>query len=515
MHHSTRDRPSHKPLLNFETAGPTPDSLSPLLYNPQYAQTLLLIALSAPSPALSQLAAQTASERTTYPLIQLIDMPASGKTSPTQALTSTLQQASAISYQWRASLRAPPSSRMSWMGAGSRRSSTDSMASSLVPLTPPMSHRGSMSAPQIYSRRSSETSTASSQADNVVAGKKTSAISSSRNSTSRPPVSNRKSSFFGMGKSGTADPKLAPPASPFDAVIHIVPPAAECAPNRALQEMLQSTVLLTSAVVPMLAKRNMTSSSGKSPVVDSTPISLIHIVQPNSPHALPPVIENFVLSLVPKFQMMSERPMSGYVVSQAAWLHPADRDMMSGGDLLLFGGARVRPTDMPDGSTRVKKRAYIPYWPHQGPPMTVAPNPDFTRPDYSTMVPLAPPANEKPVNNPPRRKSTTPRSPPVSSRPATKHHRSGLSQVILPSDLEDNNSLRTPDLDHAPSSASSQSHDITTPHASTYGSEMSSPTLTMDDLGPPAAQPVVTGGQGKVKKEGGFGSFVKRFGKKK
>lgn len=528
--------------LTEVSLGPTPDSLSPMLYNPQYAETLIIIALSTPSPGLAQLAAQTAAERTTYPIIQLIDIAALSKGNPAQALPCILDQAAKKSAQWRSSLRSAPPSRMSWMGAGSRRSSTDSMASIMPPITPPMRSRASLSAsaPQIYSRRSSEASTDSQQPAEI-SGKRSSLAPSYRD-TSRPPVTNRKSSFFGLAKS-TTDTRSPPPASPFDAVLHILPHSAEFAPNRALQEMLQSSVLLTSAVVPLLAKRNMSSGgSGKAGAgsqTDLAPISLVHVIPPNSPHALPPVVENFVLSLVPKFQQLCERDMSAYVVSQSAWLHPAEREMMSGGDLLFFGGARVKPTHMPDGSTRVSKRAYIPYWPHQGPPMAVAPNPDFTRADYSTLVPLAQPAPARPGDKAtqpqgqgpaagPRRKTAN-RSPPT-SRPATRHHRSGLSQSIIPADLEDVNSLHTPDLDHAPSSASSQSHDAQTPHASTYGSEMSSPTLTMEDgqsqlqmqqqhlhmaLPPAADRTKKPAGGGERVGGGGFGSFVKRFGKKK
>lgn len=499
---SIRDPSRDRHLANHH-AGPTPDSLSPMLYNPQYAQTLLLVALSHPSPAFTQLAAQTPSERTTYPVIQLLDMTVASKTNPSHPLPNVLEQASKLSYQWRASLRSPaPSSRTSFIGIPSRRGSTDSVSSSLPPLTPPMNSQARMSAPQISSRRSSETSDGSQTGSNAKRWSKT----PSYRDSARPPVSNRASSFFGLGKSGSET--RTPPASPFDAVLHIIPSASEFPPKRALQEMLQSAVLLTSTVVPILAKRD--PSNSKTGPTDPSPVSLIHMIPPNSPHALPPVIENFVLSLVPKFQGMSERRLSAFVVSQAAWLHPAEGGVMSGSDVLLFGGTRVRRTSMADGSTRVKKRAYIPYWPHQGPPMTVAPNPDFTRADYSTMVPLAPPAPaEKPMA--PRRKSTTPRSPP-SSRPGAKHHRSGLSQVLLPSDLEDVQSLHTPELDHAPSSASSQSHEAATPRASTFGSEVSSPTLTVEDPRPPPVMPVAP--RKEKKQGGGFGSFVKRFGKR-
>jgi hypothetical protein len=261
--------------------------------------------------------------------------------------------------------------------------------------------------------------------------------------------------------------------------------------------MLQRSILLTSAVVPILAKRDMSDS--KHTIVDPTTVALVHVVPSNSPTALPAVIENFVLSLLPSFQSKSERTLASFVVNEAAWLHPAERDVSSGCDLVLFGGAKVRPTELPDGTTRTKTRAFIPFWPHQGPPMAVSPNPDFTRPDYSTLVPVAPVA-DKPV--PPRRPQ---RSPP-SSRPSTRHHRSGLSQVLMPSDLEDISSLHTPELDHAPSSASSQSHEAVTPRASTYGSESGSTTVPVEAQAPVK---VDTG------RKSGFGSFVKRFGKKK
>ena len=76
------------------------------------------------------------------------------------------------------------------------------------------------------------------------------------------------------------------------------------------------------------------------------------------------------------------------------------------------------------------------------------------------------------------------------------------------------NSLHTPDLDHAPSSASSQSHGAATPRASINGSEVGSPTPTIEEgITQVQIQPPVVAKQ-KEKKSGGFGSFVKRFGKK-
>jgi len=368
------------------------------------------------------------------------------------------------------------------MGAGSRTSSAESISSGRY-IPPPSSNRSSIAPPSAY-RRSSEISSESTYDSRRM---------SAPVSRSRPEPSSRKSSFFGLGK--TSEVKAPPPASPFDAVLHFIPPASEFSANRALQEMLQRSILLTSTVVPTIAKRDMSNS--KEFTVDPIPVSLVHILPPNPPAALPAVIENFVLSLLSGFQSQSERAISSVVINEAAWLYPAEREIMSGTDLVLFGGAKVRPTELADGTTRTKPRAFVPFWAHQGPPMAVAPNPDFTRPDYSTLVP-APPTADKPL--PPRRVQ---RSPP-SSRPSTRHHRSGLSQVLLPSDLEDISTLHTPELDHAPSSASSQSHEATTPMTSTYGSELGAPSLNEAVVGK-----VDTG------RKGGFGSFVRRFGKKK
>lgn len=457
--------------------GPTPDSLSPLLYNPQYASTLILIALSSPSAAFTQLAAQNTAERTTYPIVQLVDLKSIAASNPAHPLPSLLDNAAKVAAQWRASLSGPSTPRMSWMG--SRTSSADSIASARQ-MPPPTSNRSSMAPPSSF-RRSSEVSTNSSYDSRRM---------SAPVSRTRPEPSSRKSSFFGLGK--TSESKAPPPASPFDAVLHFIPPASEFSANRALQEMLQRSILLTSTVIPTLAKRDMSNS--KEVLVDVIPVSLVHILPSSPPAALPTVIENFVLSLLPSFQSKSERDLSTYVITEAGWLYPSERDIMSGSDLVLFGGAKVCPKQLPDGTTRTKPRAFIPFWPHQGPPMAIAPNPDFTRTDYSTLVPVA--SAEKPL--PPRRAQ---RSPP-SSRPSTRHHRSGLSQVLLPSDLEDISSLHTPELDHAPSSASSQSHEPATPMTSTHGSEVG--TTSVDE-----AVKADTG------RKSGFGSFVRRFGKKK
>ena len=462
--------------------GPTPDSLAPLLYNPQYASTLILVALSTPSAAFTQLAAQTTSDRTTYPIVQLVDLKSIAASNPAHPLPSLLERAAKIATQWRASLSGPSTPRMSWMGAGSRTSSAESISSGRY-IPPPSSNRSSIAPPSAY-RRSSEISSESTYDSRRM---------SAPVSRSRPEPSSRKSSFFGLGK--TSEVKAPPPASPFDAVLHFIPPASEFSANRALQEMLQRSILLTSTVVPTIAKRDMSNS--KEFTVDPIPVSLVHILPPNPPAALPAVIENFVLSLLSGFQSQSERAISSVVINEAAWLYPAERDIMSGTDLVLFGGAKVRPTELADGTTRTKPRAFVPFWAHQGPPMAVAPNPDFTRPDYSTLVPV-PPTADKPL--PPRRVQ---RSPP-SSRPSTRHHRSGLSQVLLPSDLEDISTLHTPELDHAPSSASSQSHEATTPMTSTYGSELGAPSLNE-----------AVGVKVDTGRKGGFGSFVRRFGKKK
>lgn len=457
---------------------PTLDSLGPLLYNPQYASTLLIIALSSPSAAFTQLAAQTPAERSTYPIVQLVDLQSISTGNPAHPLPSMLESAAKIATRWRASLSGTSTPRMSWMG--SRTSSIDSITSARH-LSPSVSNRSSLAPPSSY-RRSSDLGSESSFDSRRMSAPAT---------KSRPEPSSRKSSFFGLGK--TSETKAPSPASPFDAVLHFISPASEFPANRALQEMLQRSILLTSAVVPTLAKRSISGS--KDIMIDSIPVSLVHVLPANPPAALPPVIENFVLSLLPSFQSQSERTLSGYVITESAWLHPAERNIMSGSDLILFGGAQVYPNQLPDGTVRVKPRAFIPFWPHQGPPMAVAQNPDFTRSDYSTLVPVAPAEKAPPSRRPQR-------SPP-SSRPSTRHHRSGLSQVLLPSDLEDMASLHTPELDHAPSSASSQSHEAATPMTSTHGSEIGTPSLD---------ETVVYKEAGR---KSGFGSFVRRFGKKK
>lgn len=397
---------------------PTPQSLAPILHSAQFEMTLLLIALSDPSPALEALASPsyalnaTPEQQTVYPHIQTFTPSNTSGTAITgdqsHFLPPLLDQAAVLAQQWRNSLNAAP--RKTWrsmsvgtsvsmgmgMGMGSRRGSVDTGNTTTPALTPrrlsptEFPGRGTTrsSIDSTTSRPGSSFDSKSSSADHRPGlrdfGSSVSLADIAGSNGGRPS----RSRLFSMSKAKPEAVATHSTATPFDAVIHFIPPPSASAPQRALQEMLHATVILTSAVTPILARKGsalpaakLSSSSStmtlSSPSADITPISLIHVVPPTAPAPLPEVIESFVLSFMPRFQVATERELQGMAVGLQAWLNKRiinsrsssigsvaedeeDHGEMSGAEVLLFGGAQAPATT---GETGQRARAYLGAWP--------------------------------------------------------------------------------------------------------------------------------------------------------
>lgn len=296
-------------------------------------------------------------------------------------LPPLLAQATILAQQWRSSMiqaEVGSSSRKSWMGFGGSSNSNS------------YSKRGSMD----EGTRSGHSSRRGSSTDLFVMGQGQGhghghghgGGSSARSSMDLPvgarPSLSTKSSSRRASQSSTHVNHNASNIPPFDAVLHFIPPPAQAqAPQRAMQEMLQTTVMLTSAITPLLAKRPPMSNVS---ILDQCPISLFHVVPPDAPAPLSAIIESFLLSFIPRFQSTDagERALQGLAVASQAWSTPrvsastpgssamseydtlavADRSVglheMSAVGLLLFGG--LSASRAPEGG---KARAYLEVWP--------------------------------------------------------------------------------------------------------------------------------------------------------
>lgn len=155
--------------------------------------------------------------------------------------------------------------------------------------------------------------------------------------------------------------------SPIDAVINFIPFAdPRLDQQRVLQAMLQNTVVLTTAALPILAT-TVTSSSvhAQTAITEMSPLSLIHIVPVDAPLQLPTVIERFLLPLLPTMAGRVRRPLFGCVTGYGAWLCPMTDPAnggASGAETLLFGGVRC-PSHIAE-TEGVKPQAMLAGWDH-------------------------------------------------------------------------------------------------------------------------------------------------------
>ncbi|KAK1922713.1 hypothetical protein DB88DRAFT_367812 [Papiliotrema laurentii] len=333
---------------------PSAESLAPILYNPAFADTLLLVGSIEPLPSIEALTSpsyllQTSRDRTIYPTLQPFNL--SGKpTGEAHPLPAIIQEATVLALQFRRS-------SISRTRAPVRRGSEDSNASTTPPRTPSVSALPLPGPPEAQARRSSD-SGRSLDASKPGISKSRSDMSVSR-PASRPRISSvntARDSIFGSFSGRSKAEKGWTGGSPIDAVINFIPPASDFAPQRAMQDMLHQAVVLTTGILPVLTRR-----PGKPTQADPTPVSLIHVLPSQVPGPLPGVIENFLLGLVPKFAARSEREVWSAVTTVPAWLAPprsVDNELYAASEVLLFGGVRCPIPADPEA----RSRAFLPNW---------------------------------------------------------------------------------------------------------------------------------------------------------
>ncbi|WOO78550.1 uncharacterized protein LOC62_02G002097 [Vanrija pseudolonga] len=330
-------------------------TLTPLLYSKAFANTLLLIGSVNPLPDIEALLSPShllngENGKTIYPTVQPFTVPQSVLDQHSHPLPAFLNHAAALAEDFRKNggLAPSPSATIpngpAW-SSRSRRSSGSSASGTLTPPLTPLTTRKRFSP---FSR-GSYASTPPSLSPRGSVNDLTTRYSAS-SSNSRPPsvMSNgerRPSSIRRIGSLFREDGIPVSEGSPFDAVINFIPSATRCAdPSRVLQEMLQSAVVLTTAVLPMLTKvtTNNSLTAAASPF-ELAPLSLVHIVPLDAPPTLAPVIERFLLPLLPPLKKRVRRDLFACVTSLGAWLAPQTETMgegLPGAETILFGGVR-------------------------------------------------------------------------------------------------------------------------------------------------------------------------------
>lgn len=343
-----------------DQAGPTADVLAPLLYNPSFSNTLLLIGTVEPSPSIEALNSPShllhaAPNRTIYPTIQPFNL--SDQPIPAHPLPVLIEVATTMATQYRKTAVHTPR-------PAQRRNSEDSAASSTPPRTPPMSGQFSPDAIDAEIRRASANSSFEQERTSSMAESARPVLSKSSTDFIRPRPKSRITSlnlsrdrvFGSMHTRSKSDTKVNLGGSPIDAVINFIPSPNNFAPERAMQEMLHQSVVLTTGVMPILARRG---NKGNSP--DPLPVSVLHIMPSQVPGPLPGVIENFILGLMPKFISEGDREIWSSVTTIPAWSaspRQVDNESYTGCEILLFGGLRC---PLPQHSD-VKQRAFLPNW---------------------------------------------------------------------------------------------------------------------------------------------------------
>lgn len=329
-------------------------TLTPLLYSKAFANTLLLIGSVNPLPEIEALLSPShllngENGKTIYPTVQPFTVPQSVLDQHAHPLPAFLNHAAALAEEFRKNggLAPSPSATMpngpAW-SSRSRRSSGSSASGTLTPPLTPLTTRKRFSP----FNRGSFASTPPTLSPRGSANDLTTRYSTA--GSSRPPsvMSNgerRPSSIRRLGSIFREDGIAVSEGSPFDAVINFIPSATRCAdPSRVLQEMLQSAVVLTTAVLPMLTKVTTHNSltAAASPF-ELAPLSLVHIVPLDAPPTLAPVIERFLLPLLPPLKKRVRRDLFSCVTGLGAWLAPQTETMgegLPGAETILFGGVR-------------------------------------------------------------------------------------------------------------------------------------------------------------------------------
>ncbi|KAK4689360.1 hypothetical protein P7C73_g736, partial [Tremellales sp. Uapishka_1] len=410
---------------------PTADSIAPLLYNPAFSSTLLLVALSAPSPSIESLQspAHLLTMDPIYPTIQTFTCSDIDGAHP---LPGLIAQASALAYKYRNPV-------LGGTPKWSRRPSattTDSSPSSTPPSTPPATIR---TLPNVGTRRDSGNMSPSLSGPDLPRRGSLVNMPDALSRTRMPSFS--KDGFFGSKKVDAPESKAQlTVGSPFDAVLNFVAPASSFPAARALSDMLQQAVVLTSGIMPTLLKR----SAIKVPKAAPLPISLLHILPLDTPGPLPSIIESFLLSLLPSMQTRGDRKVFGSVITSSVWLAP-ESDLgpdshAPGAEILLFGGVQCPSPASGEGES--KPRAFLSSWGQCRAPVLASSSGSERRRSEPFPLSYVDPSTDR-----------TPTASPQPTLKSSGYSRSRLSEVALPSDMADPPS--TPELSHSTSSCSS------------------------------------------------------------
>lgn len=352
---------------------PTRATLEPLLYCPSFQDTLILIGTLRPVPEIEALSSpsqlmNSGDHRTIYPTIQPFS-PTAEAVAEKNPIPAIIEEATFLAEQYRRYGGTFAAPTPSGNGRRSRRGSSSSGTT-----TPPVSGRhrfanmGRRNSSSADSIRSVSRTNSFTDLARIVSGGGRSRPSSRAGSikdgvagSERTGTIKRISSFFFF------DESLRPQGPPIDAAIDFLPmPPLDCDSQTAMHTLLQHTIVLTSGLMPVLTKAGSASKSvdGSGAKFDLAPLSLVHIVPIDAPPTLAPVIERFLVPLLPTMSTRVRRHLFSCVTGLGAWLAPhtdADGTGMSGAETLLFGGARCVP--LAGGHAGDKKmQAMMPGW---------------------------------------------------------------------------------------------------------------------------------------------------------
>lgn len=382
----------------------SPESLAPILYNPAFSDTLVIVASPEPQPAIEALTSPSYLLSATpnseiYPHVQPLSLSSKALVPGTHPLPTLLEKAADIARSFRAN-------RSGSKALGDRRPSSDSLSSLTgtgtgpAPLTPnkrarklsalsaDMGKRDSIDS----GRDSTSPSRPSSLFDGIGAPRQDSFMPITGEGSASSTPRSRMSSFsrnsfvntIGTIANKVVDSDMRGPSqtsgSAFDAVLNFIPPASDFTPERMLQDMLHGAVVITTGVIPHLVRRQPKADSAKANPVAPTPqpdVSLIHVLPSLVPRPIPALIESFLLSMLPTFQT-GDRDIWASVISTPVWRSPfvdtsppssvigsgspPQGDDISGAEALLFGGVRC-PHYILDGQDEpLKSRAFLGNW---------------------------------------------------------------------------------------------------------------------------------------------------------
>ncbi|WVQ74469.1 hypothetical protein IAR50_004070 [Cryptococcus sp. DSM 104548] len=506
---------------------PTVESLEPLLSNPAFANTFVLIGSFKPIPAIEELLSPShlmshAPDREIYPTLHTFQASIGKDDTEAHAFTILLDKAASLAKQFRA--RSPPPSH-------SRHASFDSTNSnssnaSLGMRTKVMSGLGISTGPSrraSYGEGNLSRPTSTTSVPNLP---KTMSTQSLRSDTSRRSSRNRLSSAFSGMIRSDSEAKAAPHL--FDAVINFIPSTGS---KGSLRDLIHQASVVTTGVLPLLALVLGKSSTDDTSVL---PVTLLHVLPSRSPAALPGVLEMFVLSLLPNFQGRCVRDLFGCAVPLSVWRAPLVNmssnvlpDVsVSGAEVLLAGGVRCPTTVAATPGGKMKGRVYLPSWdccmtmagvigesrrPSAGSSRSGSrsvsrqPSPgDSSSNEQLAALPLPPPVTSPistlgPIPVSPR---TSMLSPPLS--PSQPKRRSMLSTVAAAADPPV--SPPTPDLDPSASSCSSS---FALGETNSQNSNNAAP-IAPDEITPHSSGGLPTAEQLAVPKGGKEGDMKKR-----